>query len=155
MSDSTLQLTDFHVFPKHVGVWEGNWVILDSDCHEVQRFTAVLTQKIINNQWIQTNHHTYANGSSNVQDFVGTVVGLGQVQIESNAPPFNSYTTLAAEQGDDLILFKVWDKATDAIRAIELINLISESERVRTTQSFTSEGKLRGIMVIVEHRIGY
>jgi hypothetical protein len=147
------QLTNFKVFPKHTGVWEGDWTILDADCKETGRFTAVVTQKIVDNQWRQTNVQTYANGQSETQNFVGYVVGEGQVQIEGHDSVFVNYNTLATEVGDDLIIFQVWDKATGILRAVETINLINSAERIRTTQSLTEEGKLRGFMVIVERRI--
>ena len=71
MSD-TPQITNFKVFPKHTGVWEGDWTILDADCKETQRFTAVLTQKIVDNEWRQTNVQTYANGKSETTKFCGS-----------------------------------------------------------------------------------
>ncbi len=149
----TAQISNFKVFPKHTGVWEGTWTILDADSKETRRFTAVVTQKIVDNQWRQTNVQTYANGQSEIQNFVGYVVGEGQVQIEGLDSVFSNYNTLATEVGDDLIIFQVWDKATGLLRAVETINLINSGERIRTTQSLTAEGKLRGVMVIVERRI--
>src|SRR6476469_3744192 len=147
------QLTNFKIFPKHTGVWEGDWTILDADCKETRRFTAVVTQKIVDNEWRQTNLQTYANGQSETQNFVGYVVGEGQVQIEGLDSVFSNYNTLATEVGDDLIIFQVWDKATGFMRAVETIHLVSSDRRIRTTQSLTEEGKLRGVMVIVERRI--
>ncbi|MEG4108083.1 DUF3598 family protein [Microcoleus sp. S13_C5] len=149
----TAQLTNFKIFPKHTGVWEGDWTILDADCKETRRFTAVVTQKIVDNEWRQTNLQTYANGQSETQNFVGYVVGEGQVQIEGRDSVFPNYNTLATEVGDDLIIFQVWDKATGLMRAVETIHLVSPDRRIRTTQSLTEEGKLRGVMVIVERRI--
>lgn len=152
MSES-LQLVNFKVFPRHIGVWEGTWTILNADFQEIQKFTAVLTQNIVDNQWRQTNVQTYSNGKTDIQTFIGHVVGPGQVQVESRDPPFNNYRTLAVEQGENLIIFQIWEQETGSLRAVETINLISPQERVRTTQSFTNEGKLRGIMVIIEHKI--
>ena len=152
MSDTT-QISNFKVFPKHTGVWEGTWTILDANCNEMQKFTAVLTQKIVDNQWRQTNVQTYANGKSETQNFVGHVVGEGQVEIESPDSPFSNYKTLATEVGDNLIVFQIWDKATGILRAVETINLVSCDRRIRTTQSLTEDGKLRGVMVIVEQKI--
>ncbi|MEG4215992.1 hypothetical protein QUA27_03335 [Microcoleus sp. Pol14C6] len=149
----TAQLSNFKIFPKHTGVWEGDWTILDADCKETRHFTAVVTQKIVDNQWRQTNVQTYANGESETQNFVGYVVGEGQVKIEGLDSVFSNYNTLATEVGDELIIFQVWDKATGFMRAVETINLVSSDRRIRTTQSLTEEGKLRGVMVIVEQKI--
>ena len=152
MSD-TLQLSNFKIFQKNIGVWEGNWTILDADCKELKRFIAVVTQRVIDNQWRQTNVQTYTNGTTETQNFIGYVVGEGKVKIESDDPPFSNYNTLATEFGDNLIIFQVWDNTNGSLRAIETINLVSASERIRTTQSLTPEGKLRGVMVITERKI--
>ena len=106
----TAQLSNFKIFPKHTGVCEGDWTILDADCKETVRFTAVVTQKIVDNQWRQTNVQTYANGESETQIFVGYVFGEGQVQIEGLDSVFPNYNTLATEVGEELIIFKYGTK---------------------------------------------
>ena len=87
-ADTGLHLENFEVFPKHVGVWEGNWIRLDADSQEIERFRGVVTKKIVNNQWIQTNTYYYTDGRS-VTQFVGLVAGKGRVRIESSEPPFS------------------------------------------------------------------
>ena len=149
----TAQITNFKVFPKHTGVWEGHWTRLDADCKETERLTSVLTQKIVDNEWRQTNVLTYANGKIETKNYVGYVVGEGQVQIESPDSVFSNYKTLATEVGDNLISYQIWDKATAILRAVETINLVSYDRRIRTSQILTEEGKLRGVTVIVEQKI--
>jgi hypothetical protein len=150
---ATAQITNFKVFPKHIGVWEGNWTRLDADCKEIEKCTSVLTLNIVENEWRQTNVLTYANGKSETKHFVGHVVGEGQVQIESPDSAFSNYKTLATEVGDNLIIFQMWEKATGILRAVETINLVSSDRRIRTNQILTEEGKLRGVTVIVEQKI--
>jgi hypothetical protein len=150
---ATAQLTNFKVFPKHIGVWKGDWTRLDGDCKEVEKCTGVLTMKIVENEWRQTNVVTYANGESETKNFVGHVVGEGQVQIESPDSGFSNFKTLATEVGDNLIIFQIWDKATGIQRAVETINLVSSDRRIRTNQILNEEGKLRGVTVIVEQKI--
>ncbi|MEG4860559.1 DUF3598 family protein [Microcoleus sp. K1-B6] len=149
----TAQLTNFKVFPKHTGVWEGEWTRLDADCKETERLTSVLTQKIVDNEWRQTNVLTYANGKTETKNYVGYVVGEGQVQLESPDSVFSNYKTLATEVGDNLVIYQMWDKATAILRAVETINLVSYDRRIRTSQILTEEGKLRGVTVIVEQKI--
>ena len=36
-ADTGLNLDNFEVFPKHVRVWEGNWIRLDADSQEIER----------------------------------------------------------------------------------------------------------------------
>ncbi|MBO9998252.1 MAG: DUF3598 family protein [Cyanobacteria bacterium SID2] len=146
------QLQNFRVFPKHVGIWEGTWTICDRDGNKIQQFTAVLDQQIVDNEWRQTNTQTNADGSIDIQQFVGRVVGEGQLEILSEQFPFSNYKTLATEIDDRSIVFKMWEKATNALRAIELIHLVTEIDRVRTTQSFAPDGQLQAVMTIVERK---
>jgi hypothetical protein len=148
------QLENFQVFPKHVGVWEGEWIRLDGNSQEIERFRGVLTKKILDNQWVQTNTYQFADGRSATQHFVGTVAGEGIIKIESSEPPFCNYNLIAEEHGDSLIIFRVWDKATGVLLGLETINLYDENTCVRTTQGFTAEGEFRGVMVIRECRVG-
>lgn len=152
--DTGLHLENFKVFPKHVGVWEGNWIRLDADSKEIERFRGIVTKKIVNNQWIQTNTYEYADGRSVTQNFVGLVAGKGTVEIESSQPPFSNYTAIAEEFGENLIIFRVWDKATGVLIGVETINLYDDNTSVRTSQGFTTEGKFRGGMVITESKTG-
>jgi hypothetical protein len=148
------QLKDFKVFPKHVGVWQGDWIRLDANGQEIERFKGLLTKKIVDNQWVQTNINEFADGRSVTQNFVGIVAGEDRIKIESSDPPFCNYTLIGEEHEDSLIIFRVWDKATGVLLAVETINLIDDNTCIRTTQGFTPEGKFRGVMVIQECRVG-
>lgn len=147
-----LQLNDFAVFPKHVGVWQGDWIRLDHNAQETMRFTGLLTQQIIDNQWIQTNHHEFPDGKKVTQNFVGRVIGVGRVAIESSDPPFLNYL-MTAQEVEHLLVFNVRDKATGNLLATETINLVQPNQRIRTTQSFSINGEFQGVMLIVEHRV--
>jgi hypothetical protein len=147
------QLKNFKVFPRHVGVWEGKWIRLDADGKEIERFTGVLTKKIVDNQWVQTNTYQFADGRNVTQNFVGMVAGEGIVKIESSEPPFCNYNLIAEEHENNLIIFRVWDKATGVLIGLETINLSDDNICIRTTQGFTAEGKFRGGMMIVERKI--
>lgn len=148
------QLKDFNVFPKHIGVWSGYWICLDANAKETERFQAVLTQKIVNNQWVQTNTYYYADGRTITHNFVGNVISNDEVKIESSdIPVWQDYTAIAQEHGDRLIIFNVWEKVTGKLTATEAINLVNDSNRCRTTQSFTVDGEFKGLTLIVERRI--
>lgn len=153
-TDTQKQLENFQVFPKHVGVWEGDWIRLDANSQEIERFRGILTKKIIDNQWVQTNIYQFADGRSVTQEFMGIVAGDGMVKLESAEPPFCNYNLIAEEHGDNLIIFRIWDKATGVLLGLETINLYDENTCVRTSQGFTAEGKFRGVMVITERRVG-
>lgn len=150
-----IQLENFKVLPKFVGTWSGSWIILDRDPKEIDRFTSILTQKIVNNQWLQTNQNKYPNGKIEDIRFFGKIVGNGTVVFESPDYPYCNFLMLVEEHGDNLIIITVSDKPTGSPLATETINLISESQQLRTLQKFQPpDGKLRGFMVVVEHKIG-
>jgi hypothetical protein len=148
------QLKDFKVFPRHVGVWQGDWMRLDANGQETACFKGLLTKKIVDNQWVQTNINEFADGRSVTQHFVGIVVGDNQIKIESSEQPFCNYTMIGEEHGDHLIIFRIWDNATGVLLAVETINLTDDNTCIRTTQGFTPEGKFRGVMIIQESRVG-
>jgi hypothetical protein len=143
---------DLKVFPKHEGVWEGRWIRFDADGKETTRFTAVLTKRIVNDQWVQTNTYQLADGTSSTQNFVGTVVAVGTVEIKGAEPPFEQYKAIAEEHGENLIIFNIWDQATGTLIGTELINLVQPDYCIRTSQGFNPDGSLKSVMMIVEHK---
>lgn len=148
------QLKDFNVFPKHIGVWSGDWIRLDANAKETERFQAVLTQEIVNNQWVQKNTYSYADGRTITHNFVGNVVSNDEVEIESSGIPlWQDYTAIAQEHGDRIIIFNIWEKVTGKLSATETINLVNNGNRCRTVQSFTVDGEFKGLTLIVERRI--
>lgn len=153
ISKTDLQLLDFQVFPKHVGVWQGNWLRLDADGQELARFTATLTKRIVDNQWVQANAYNYADGSSVTHNFVGTIVGAGVIEIAGTDSPFSNFKAIAEEHGENLIIFNVWDKGSGALIGTETIQLVRPDYCVRTSQGFSPDGTLKSIMVITEHRV--
>ncbi|UBF24455.1 DUF3598 family protein [Kovacikia minuta CCNUW1] len=148
------QFTTLKVFPKHEGVWEGRWIRLDAEGKEIARFTAVLTKRLVDNQWVQTNTYQFADGSSTTQNFVGIITAPGTVEIKGAEPPFDQYRAIAQEHGENLIIFNVWDQATGGLIGTELINLVQPDYCVRTSQGFNPDGSLKSMMMITERKIG-
>jgi hypothetical protein len=151
-TNSEIKIQDFKVFPKHVGVWEGNWLRLDANGQEIARFTATLTKRIVDNQWIQSNAYTYADGTTATHNYVGTVVKEGVVDLTGIDSSFSNFKSIAEEHGENLIIFNVWDKASGALIGTETINLVRPDYCVRTSQGFAPDGTLKSFMVITEHR---
>jgi len=148
------QLTDFQVFPKHIGTWSGYWIKMDANAQEIERFEAEITQKIVDNQWLQTNTYHYADGIIVTNSFVGKVISNDEVEIKAlDVPTWENFTTIAREHGDRIIIFNVWNKATGQLVATETINLMNNENKCRTIQSFTEDGRLKNLMLIVEKRI--
>ena len=148
------QLSDFQVFTKHIGTWSGYWIRMDANAQVTERFEAEITQKIVDNQWLQTNTYHYADGRIVTYSFVGKVISNDEIKIEAiDVHSWENLTAIAREHGDRIIIFNIWNKATGQLLATEMINLVNDDNRCRTSQIFTEDGKLKGITLIVEKRI--
>lgn len=153
-TNTEIQLDKFKVLPKFVGAWEGRWTRLDKDANEIERFTSILNQNIVNNQWVQTNQNKYPNGRIENLSFFGKIVSNGIVIFESPDPPYCNFLMVVEEFGENLIIINVSDKATGITLAIETIKLIASNQRIRTLQKFHGrDGKLSGFIIVVEHKI--
>lgn len=153
-TNTEIKLENFKVLPRFVGTWEGCWTRLDKDANEIERFTSILNQNIVNNQWVQTNQNKYANGRIENISFFGRAVSNGIVIFESPDPPYCDFLMLVEEVKENLIIISVSDKVTDIILAIETINLITSNQRIRTLQKFhAQDGKLSGFITVVENKI--
>ena len=147
-----IEIQNFKVFPKHVGVWQGNWLRLDANGQELARFTATLTKTIVDNQWLQSNKYNYADGTTVTHNFVGTALKEGVIDITGIDSAFSNFRAIAEEHGENLIIFNVWDKVSGALIGTETINLVRPDYCVRTSQGFAPDGTLKSFMIITEHR---
>jgi hypothetical protein len=152
--NTEIQLENFKVLPKFVGTWQGQWTRLDKDANEIERFTSILNQKIVNNQWVQTNQNKYPNGRIENLKFFGKILSHSTVLFESPDAPYCNFVMLVEEFGDNLIILRVSDKVTGVTLAIETINLVTNNQRIRTLQKFQAQdGKLSGFIIVIEHKI--
>lgn len=153
-TNSQIQLEKFKILPKFVGIWEGEWTRLDPYGNEIERFTSVLNQKIVENQWVQTNQNKYPDGKIVNISFFGKAVGDGKVIFESPDYPYCNFHMLVEEYSENVIIISVSEKTAGFPLAIETINLINNHQRIRTLQQFQlPDGKFSGFMIVVEHKI--
>lgn len=153
-TNTEIKLENFKVLPKFVGTWEGQWTRLDQDANEIERFTSILNQKIVNNQWVQTNQNKYPNGRIENLRFFGKTLSNSTVLFESPDAPYCNFLMLVEEFGENLVIIRVSDKVTGVTLAIETINIINNNQRIRTLQKFQAQdGKLSGFIMVIEHKI--
>ncbi len=153
-TNTEIKLEHFKVLPKFVGTWEGHWTRLDKDANEIERFTSILNQNIVNNQWVQTNQNKYPNGRIENLRFFGTVVSNSTLILESPDTPYCDFLMLVEEVGANLIIINVSEKVTGVTLAIETINLITSNQRIRTLQKFHAQnGELSGFIIVNERKI--
>lgn len=149
------RLDEFKVLPKLVGIWQGHWIALDAQGQELYQFTSLLTQKIIDNKWVQTNENSYTDGRKETLHFLGKVLGSNSLLLESPDAPYSDFKMIVDEHDKHLIIISVSEKKTDSPLATETINLVSPNQRIRTLQQFKSpNGQLRGFTLVNEQKIG-
>lgn len=154
-SKREIKIQEFKVFPKHLGVWQGKWLRLDANGQESARLTATLSQKIVDNRWVQSNTYNYADGTTVTHHFVGIAIAKGVVEITGGDSAFSQYRSLAEEHGENLIIFNVWEKASGALIGLETINLVRPDYCIRTSQGLAPDGTLKSLMVITEQRTAW
>lgn len=148
-------LDSLKVFPHFTGIWEGEWVSQNLDQKVVRKNKSLITHKIINNQLIQTNENTYADGTTEKIDFTAKLIDDETIEFESPNPPYCNFKMLVKECFDNLIILQGWDKKTGILVVVETINFVNSNLRVRTLQEFEpQDGKPIGFTHIIEHRVG-
>jgi hypothetical protein len=149
-----LSLSEFCVLPRFAGVWEGEFICLDADAKEMRRFRSLITQRIVGNQWLQTNENSYPGGTADTWHFFGRTTAPGEMRLESPDTPYRDFRMIVREVADAVILLQVWDGASGCALATETFTLINPGERVRTIQQFAPpDGTLRGFIAVKERRV--
>lgn len=146
-------IADYKVFPRHVGKWEGLVRVLDANLQENKCYKIAQVFDATENKWVISNTYLYSDGTSVTHVFDVIPMGNSEVEVKTEAPALKDATMKAIEHGESTIDFKVFNSMTGKLQGIETITLVSEQERVRTTQMFDQEGAFKGLMVIVERRV--
>lgn len=147
-------LESLKVFPRFTGIWEGQWVCLDSDANILKKINSLITHKIIDNQLIQTNENIYDDGTTETLNFTAKLRDNQTIEFKSPNPPYCNFTMLVKECFDNLIILEGWDQTTGMLLVVETIHFVNSTKRVRTLQHFDpQEGKLLGFTHIIEHRV--
>lgn len=154
-SSSDNLLSNYTVFPQNVGKWEGIVRFLDGDLQELKRYKIAQTFEEVVDKWVLTNTYIYPDGTTATQSFHLIPSGSRKVRLEvvGEDPRFKDYDLTALEQEDNVITFKVINKATGKPREIETITFAGKDHRVRTATFFAEDSTLKGFLIIKEERI--
>jgi hypothetical protein len=78
----------------------------------------------------------------------------GKVLFESPDYPYCNFQMMVEEYGDNIIIIRVSDKIAGFPLALETINLISDTQRIRTLQNFKlPDGKLSAFIIVIENKV--
>lgn len=146
------QLTNYQVFPRHVGLWEGLVRVLDADLQESKRYQIQQQFAAHAHHWTITNTYKFTDGASMTHSFDVHPVGAAKVRVSTTEPFLQHRQMEAMECGTDVINFTIVNLETGCIQEMETVTLIGEHRRCRTAQLFDPGGSFRGLLVITEQR---
>lgn len=139
-------MSDFPVFKRHLGVWEGTYTLLDRDGRKLDHHKSRLEIGRNGKDYFQRNIYTWDDGRTQTLEFPGTFKD-GRLWFDS--PRLKGD---AVEVGNDIIVL-TWfykDKPLDPLA--ELIRLLDDAHRVRTWQ-FIEDNRFTKVMFIEEFKV--
>lgn len=141
-------MSDFPLFDKHIGVWEGTYTLLDRRTGEVlDRHKSRLTCSIDGTDWHQTNLYTWDDGRSEEKKFSGK---FEDGRLLFDTPRLRGEAVEADEQC--IVLRWVYTDAPED-RYAEIITLEDAAHRSRTWQHF-EKGDFAKVTLIDEKKVG-
>ena len=140
-------MSDFPLFDKHVGAWEGTYTLIDRRTGAVlDQHKSRLTCEIEGTTWRQTNLYTWPDGRTDEKQFEGT--------FEDGKLKFDTPRLVgeAVEADDKVIVLRwVYTHAPQDDYA-EIITLESDTHRSRTWQHFEN-GDFAKLTLIDENKV--
>ncbi len=140
-------MSDFPVFERHMGVWEGTYNLLDCEGKLLYTHQSRLEIGRKGTEYFQRNIYTWPDGKVESNEYPGKFAD-GRLWLD--IPRLKGS---AVEVGtDDIVL--IWNyKENPAMQMAELIHLVDDTHRCRTWQ-FIENGKLTKVMAITEEKVG-
>ena len=140
-------MSDFPVFDKHVGTWEGTYSLLDRRTGEVlDQHKSRLTCRIDGNQWYQKNEYMWDDGRTETKEF-GGLFEDGKLLFDT--PRLKGESVEADDK--TIILRWVYTHAPEDDYS-EIITLVDATHRSRTWQHF-EKGDFTKVTLIDEHKV--
>lgn len=140
-------MSEFPVFDRHLGVWEGTYTLLDARTGEVlDRHNSRLTCKIDGDQWWQRNEYTWDDGREEIKEF-GGLFQDGKLLFDT--PRLQG----EAVEADDITIVLRWVYSHEPDNGYsEIITLVDDTHRSRTWQHFEN-GAFAKLTVIDERKV--
>lgn len=148
-----MKTTDYKVFPRHVGKWSGTVKVLDPNRQQTKSYKTTQNWEQFEDKWVISNTYIYNDGTSKTNQYDVFPLGNGEVEYKTDSPKMKQVTMEAIEHGESTIYVQVVRKETGIVLDLETMTLVSDTERVRTSQLFDRQGVFKGLLVIVDSRV--
>ncbi|MEG3923017.1 hypothetical protein QUA07_28455 [Microcoleus sp. T3_A4] len=138
------------IFTRHLGTWKGEFIKTDTRGHFSRSFLGSFTIWIEGSHYRQVNNYEYSDGSSLQLNFEGEFENR---MLKLSSSNYSDFSALVWDAGQEVICFRATKTQDDAlITFVETMTLLSETQRVRSTQVFKN-GIFDGISFIEEMRL--
>lgn len=139
-------MSQFPVFDRHVGVWEGTYTLMDVTGKVLDRHKSRLTCEIDGDNWFQRNEYTWDDGKSDTKEFGGLFQG-GKLVFDT--PRLQGEAVEADEK--TIVLRWIYAHEPESTYS-EIISLVDAEHRCRTWQHF-EQGEFAKLTVIDERKV--
>ncbi|MEG4083243.1 hypothetical protein [Microcoleus sp. POL10_C6] len=138
------------IFTRHLGTWKGEFIKTDTRGHFSRSFLGSFTIWIEGSHYRQVNNYEYSDGSSLQLNFEGEFENR---ILKLYSTSYSDFSALVWDAGQEVICFRANKTQDNAlITFVETMTLLSENQRVRSTQVFNN-GIFDGISFIEEMRL--
>ncbi|MEG4107519.1 DUF3598 family protein [Microcoleus sp. S13_C5] len=138
------------IFTRHLGTWKGKFIKTDTRGHFSRSFLGSFTIWIEGSHYRQVNNYEYSDGSSLQLNFEGEFENR---ILKLYSTSYSDFSALVWDAGQEVICFRANKTQDNAlITFVETMTLLSENQRVRSTQVFNN-GIFDGISFIEEMRL--
>jgi len=138
------------IFTRHLGTWKGEFIKTDTRGHFSRSFFGSFSIWIEGSHYRQVNNYEYSDGSSLQLNFEGEFENR---MLKLSSSNYSDFSALVWDAGQEVICFRATKTQDDAlITFVETMTLLSETQRVRSTQAFKN-GIFDGISFIEEMRL--
>ncbi|MEM7586277.1 MAG: DUF3598 family protein [Acidobacteriota bacterium] len=140
-------MSDFPVFDRHIGVWEGTYTLIDRQSGQVlDRHKSRLSCSIDGTKWSQRNEYTWDDGRTEVKEFDGD---FRDGKLLFDTPRLKGEAVEADEK--TIVLRWIYTHAPQDDYS-EIITLVDDTHRSRTWQHFES-GAFAKLTIIDERKV--
>ncbi|MEG4233438.1 hypothetical protein QUA40_15175 [Microcoleus sp. Pol11C3] len=138
------------IFTRHLGTWKGEYIKTDTRGHFSRSFFGDFTISIEGSHYRQVNNYEYSDGSRLQLNFQGEFENR---ILKMSSSSYSDFSAIAWDAGQETVCFRATKTQDNAlITFVETMTLLSENQRVRSTQAFKN-GIFDGISFIEEIRL--
>lgn len=138
------------IFTRHIGTWQGEFIKTDTRGHFSRSFLGNFTISIEGSHYQQVNNYEFSDGSRLQLNFQGE---FEERILKLSSSNYSDFSAIVWDAGQETVCFRATKTEDNAlITFVETMTLLSENQRVRSTQVFKN-GIFDGISFIEEKRL--